>query len=67
MWDILKTGHQPIHNEDKTIRIVFNGEIYNAWNRIGIKPFFHTEQKKFYLRIVLPKEDISIIIISNTF
>ena len=22
-------GHQPIHNEDGTIRIVFNGEIYN--------------------------------------
>ncbi|MFQ6082106.1 MAG: asparagine synthase (glutamine-hydrolyzing) [Candidatus Aminicenantia bacterium] len=25
----LVTGHQPIHNEDKTIWIVFNGEIYN--------------------------------------
>ncbi|MCK4648619.1 asparagine synthase (glutamine-hydrolyzing) [bacterium] len=25
----LETGHQPIHNEDKTIWIVFNGEIYN--------------------------------------
>jgi len=25
----LSTGHQPIHNEDKTIWIVFNGEIYN--------------------------------------
>lgn len=25
----LDTGHQPIHNEDKTIWIVFNGEIYN--------------------------------------
>src|ERR1700674_1726494 len=22
-------GHQPIHNEDKTIWVVFNGEIYN--------------------------------------
>lgn len=25
----LNTGHQPIHNEDKTLHIVFNGEIYN--------------------------------------
>lgn len=22
-------GHQPVHNEDKTIQVVFNGEIYN--------------------------------------
>jgi asparagine synthase (glutamine-hydrolysing) len=25
----LETGHQPIHNEDESIWIVFNGEIYN--------------------------------------
>jgi asparagine synthase (glutamine-hydrolysing) len=25
----LSTGHQPIHNEDETIWVVFNGEIYN--------------------------------------
>src|SRR2546428_6965466 len=25
----LCTGHQPIHNEDRTVWIVFNGEIYN--------------------------------------
>ena len=25
----LDTGHQPVHNENKTIWIVFNGEIYN--------------------------------------
>lgn len=25
----LKTGHQPIHNEDKSVWIVYNGEIYN--------------------------------------
>src|SRR6478735_7746738 len=25
----LSTGHQPIHNEDDTVWIVFNGEIYN--------------------------------------
>jgi asparagine synthase (glutamine-hydrolysing) len=25
----LSTGHQPIHNEQKTVWVVFNGEIYN--------------------------------------
>jgi asparagine synthase (glutamine-hydrolysing) len=25
----LSTGHQPIHNEDKTVWVVLNGEIYN--------------------------------------
>lgn len=25
----LKTGHQPIHNEDESLWVVFNGEIYN--------------------------------------
>jgi len=25
----IQTGHQPIHNEDKTIWITYNGEIYN--------------------------------------
>ncbi|MBI4698326.1 MAG: asparagine synthase (glutamine-hydrolyzing) [Nitrospirae bacterium] len=25
----LETGHQPIHNEDKSIWVVFNGEIFN--------------------------------------
>src|ERR1700733_13578207 len=25
----LATGHQPIHNEDRAVGIVFNGEIYN--------------------------------------
>ena len=25
----LKTGHQPIANEDNSLQIVFNGEIYN--------------------------------------
>lgn len=28
----LKTGHQPICNEDKSIWVIFNGEIYNFWN-----------------------------------
>jgi len=27
--DLYKTGHQPMSNEDKTIWLVFNGEIYN--------------------------------------
>src|SRR4051794_25334843 len=25
----LATGHQPVHNEDRTVWTVFNGEIYN--------------------------------------
>src|SRR5687767_15815352 len=25
----LSTGNQPIHNEDRTVWVVFNGEIYN--------------------------------------
>jgi len=28
----IKSGHQPIHNEDESIWIVFNGEIYNYLN-----------------------------------
>lgn len=27
--DISSAGHQPMHNEDKTVWIVFNGEVYN--------------------------------------
>ena len=25
----LETGHQPVHNEDRSLWAVFNGEIYN--------------------------------------
>ena len=25
----LTTGHQPLYNEDNTVAVVFNGEIYN--------------------------------------
>ncbi len=27
----VETGHQPVHNEDKSIWVVFNGEIYNFY------------------------------------
>src|SRR5215216_5629415 len=38
----LSTGHQPIHNEDRTVWIVFNGEIYNfAELRIELECFGH--------------------------
>jgi len=41
----LSGGHQPIHNEDKTIWIVFNGEIYNFGElRKGLEERGH----KFY-------------------
>jgi len=32
----LATGHQPIHNEDKTIWVVFNGEIYNYMDLVAL-------------------------------
>jgi asparagine synthase (glutamine-hydrolysing) len=39
----LSGGHQPIHNEDKTIWIVFNGEIYNFGDlRQGLEARGHT-------------------------
>jgi len=41
----LKTGQQPIHNEDKTLWIVFNGEIYNF---IQLKRDLLKKGHKFY-------------------
>jgi asparagine synthase (glutamine-hydrolysing) len=39
----LDTGRQPIHNEDKTIYVVFNGEIYNFLElRRGLEERGHT-------------------------
>jgi asparagine synthase (glutamine-hydrolysing) len=41
----LNTGHQPIHNEDKSIWIVFNGEIYNYKE---LKEYLVKKNHKFY-------------------
>lgn len=43
----LETGRQPIHNENRTIWIVFNGEIYNAPDlRVQLEKLGHS----FYTR-----------------
>jgi asparagine synthase (glutamine-hydrolysing) len=41
----LKTGGQPIHNEDQTIWIVFNGEIYNY---LELKKTLESKGHHFY-------------------
>lgn len=41
----IQGGHQPIHNEDKSIWIVFNGEIYNY---LELKQFLEKKGHKFY-------------------
>jgi len=41
----LKTGHQPIYNEDGSIVIVFNGEIYNFK---GLREQLEKKGHKFY-------------------
>jgi asparagine synthase (glutamine-hydrolysing) len=41
----LSTGHQPIHNEDKTIWVVFNGEIYNF---LELRPELERSGHRFY-------------------
>lgn len=43
----LKGGHQPIHNEDKKIWIVFNGEIYNF---VELREFLEKKGHSFYTR-----------------
>src|SRR5882757_8885470 len=41
----LSTGHQPIHNEDRTIWVVFNGEIYNFPE---LRPELENRGHRFY-------------------
>ncbi len=41
----LATGHQPIHNEDSTVQLVFNGEIYNY---LELRPELEARGHKFY-------------------
>jgi len=41
----LAGGHQPIHNEDKTVWIVFNGEIYNFPT---LRPELESRGHRFY-------------------
>ncbi len=41
----VETGHQPIHNEDKTVWLVFNGEIYNF---IELRSELEKTGHKFY-------------------
>ncbi|MGB8522180.1 MAG: asparagine synthase (glutamine-hydrolyzing) [Candidatus Acidiferrales bacterium] len=41
----LSSGHQPIHNEDQTIWIVFNGEIYNF---LELRPELESRGHRFY-------------------
>ncbi|MFL6439664.1 MAG: asparagine synthase (glutamine-hydrolyzing) [Terriglobales bacterium] len=41
----LCTGHQPIHNEDRTIWVVFNGEIYNFPE---LRPKLEAHGHRFY-------------------
>ena len=41
----LSSGHQPIHNEDESIWIVFNGEIYNF---VELRPELEKQGHRFY-------------------
>lgn len=43
----LKSGNQPIHNEDETVTIVFNGEIYNF---LHLKELLEIKGHKFKTR-----------------
>ena len=41
----LSTGHQPIHNEDRSVWVVFNGEIYNFPE---LRPQLEARGHRFY-------------------
>ncbi|MGH9342905.1 MAG: asparagine synthase (glutamine-hydrolyzing), partial [Terriglobia bacterium] len=41
----LAGGHQPVHNEDKTVWVVFNGEIYNFPD---LRPDLEKRGHRFY-------------------
>ncbi len=41
----LATGHQPIHNEDQSVWVVFNGEIYNF---LQLRPLLEAKGHRFY-------------------
>ena len=43
----LLTGHQPIHNEDSTVQLVCNGEIYNY---LELRRELEAQGHKFYTR-----------------
>src|SRR6185436_4217795 len=41
----LEGGRQPIHNEDKTVWVVFNGEIFNY---VELRPALEAQGHRFY-------------------
>ncbi len=43
----LNTGNQPIHNEDKTVWVVFNGEIYNY---VELREILSKQGHSFYTK-----------------
>src|SRR5260370_25181821 len=43
----LATGHQPVHNEDRSVWVVFNGQIYNFKN---LRAFLAREGHRFSTR-----------------
>jgi len=43
----IKGGHQPIHNENESVLIIFNGEIYNY---IELRELLEKKRHKFYTK-----------------
>ncbi len=43
----IETGQQPVHNEDKTVWAVFNGEIYNF---VELRPMLEAKGHRFYTK-----------------